>query len=82
MEANVTVCLPYICFYVAEHEYVHVSGILAIVTMGLYMTNVGKTEISTESDQSIHAIWKYIGFTAETLIFILTGFVLGGTFAE
>ena len=38
MEANLTVCLPYICFYVAEHKDVHVSGILALVTMGLYMT--------------------------------------------
>jgi len=82
MEANLTVCLPYICFYVAEHEKIHVSGILALVSMGLYMTNVGRTQISSESDQSIHAIWGYIGFVAETLIFLLTGFVLGGEFAN
>ena len=78
MEANLTVCLPYVCFYIAEHDKVHVSGILALVTMGLYMTNIGKTQISSESTHSIHAIWGYIGFMAETLIFLLTGFVLGG----
>ena len=82
MEANITVCLPYICFYVAEHEEVHVSGILALVTMGLYMTNVGKTQISSDSEKQIHAIWSYIGFVAETLIFFLTGFVLGGALSE
>lgn len=82
MEANITVCLPYLCFYVAEHEEVHVSGILALVTMGLYMTNVGKTQISSDSEMQIHAIWSYIGFVAETLIFFLTGFVLGGALSE
>ena len=78
MEANLTVCLPYLCFYVAEHEKVHVSGILALVAMGLYMSGAGKTTISSDSEHSIHAIWGYIGFTAESIIFLLTGFVLGG----
>lgn len=82
MEANLTVCLPYILFYVAERPDVHVSGILALVTMGLYMTNVGKTQISSESDEAIHSIWHYIGFSAETLIFLLTGVVLGGEFVS
>ena len=82
MEANLTVCLPYILFYTAEHHDVHVSGILALVTMGLYMTNVGKTQISSESDEAIHSIWHYIGFMAETLIFLLTGIVLGGEFVN
>jgi NhaP-type Na+/H+ or K+/H+ antiporter len=80
MEANLTVCLPYILFYVCEHHSVHVSGILALVAMGLYMTNRGRTRISTESEETIHAIWHYIGFAAETLIFTLTGFILGGEF--
>lgn len=70
--------MPYILFYTAEHHSVHVSGILALVAMGLYMTNRGRTRISTESEEAIHAIWSYIGFTAETLIFLLTGIVLGG----
>ena len=79
MEANITVCFPYIAFYVAEHHNVHVSGILALVAMGLFMTRSGKTTaISTESEESIHAIWSYIGFAAETLIFALTGLILGG----
>ena len=80
MEANLTVCFPYICFYVSEHHSVHVSGILALVAMGLYMTNRGRTGISCESEEAIHAIWSYIGFAAETLIFLLTGIILGGEY--
>ena len=82
MEANLTVCMPYILFYVAELHAVHVSGILALVAMGLYMTNRGRTRISTESEETIHAIWSYIGFVAETLIFLLTGIVLGGKLVD
>ena len=80
LEANVTLCLPYILFYVAEHPAIHVSGILALVACGLYMTNRGRTRISNESEEAIHHIWSYFGFGAETLIFMLTGYVLGGTF--
>ena len=80
LEANLTVCVPYILFYIAEHHDVHISGILALVAMGLYMTNRGRTRISTESEEAIHSIWSYIGFVAETLIFLLTGIVLGGEF--
>lgn len=82
MEANLTVVMPYICFYVAEHHRVHVSGILALVAMGLYMTNRGRTRISTESEETIHAIWSYISFVAETLIFLLTGIILGAEFVS
>ncbi len=81
LESNLTVCMPYILFYVAEHHDVHVSGILALVAMGLYMTNRGRARISTESEEAIHAIWHYIGFVAETLIFLISGIVLGGTFS-
>ena len=80
IEANLTLCIPYILFYVSEHPKVHVSGILALVACGLYMTNRGRTHISTESEEAIHHVWHYFGFAAETLIFLLTGYVLGGTF--
>lgn len=79
LEGNLTLCMPYLLFYVAEHESVHVSGILATVAMGLYMTN-SRTRISTESEEAIHVIWSYVAFVAETLIFLETGIVLGGTF--
>ena len=79
LEANITLCMPYLLFYVAEHQSVHVSGILALVACGLWMTKRGRTQISNESEEAIHHIWSYFGFGAETLIFMLTGYVLGGT---
>ena len=41
------------------------------------MTRSGRTMISAESEHSVHHVWGYIGYIAETIIFILTGLILG-----
>ena len=77
LEVNSTLFVSYIIFFVAESTGLHVSGILAIVCLGLYMTNLGKTKISAESEHAVHHVWGYIGFMAETIIFIMTGIIMG-----
>ena len=77
LEVNTTIFISYLLFFIAESTSVHVSGILAVVAMGLYMTNTGKTRISANSEHSVHHVWGYIGFVAETVIFILTGVIMG-----
>ena len=77
LEVNTTIFVSYLIFFIAESTPVHVSGILAVVFMGLYMTNVGKTRISAESEHAVHHVWGYIGFVAETVIFILSGIIMG-----
>lgn len=77
LEANATVFVSYLVFFLAEGTSLHVSGILAIVTLGLYMTNSGKNQISRESEHAVHHVWGFIGFVAETVIFIVTGVILG-----
>lgn len=67
----------YLLFFLAESTKLHVSGILAIVTLGLYMTNTGKTKISAESEHAVHNVWGFIGFIAETVIFIVSGIIIG-----
>ena len=55
------------------------SGIIALVGCGVYMTATGKTKtVSVEAEHDIHAVWSYIGFAAETIIFMITGFDIGG----
>ena len=41
------------------------------------MTNTGKTKISSESEHAVHNVWSYIGFVAETVIFIISGVIIG-----
>jgi NhaP-type Na+/H+ or K+/H+ antiporter len=78
LETNLTFCFAYITFYVAELPAIHVSGILAIVFLGLYMTRGGKNFISAESEHAVHNFWGQVGFIAETLIFVLSGLMMGG----
>lgn len=58
--ANLTIVMSYICFFVAQHEYVDTSGILALVVLGLYTSHYGKPHIDTETQVAIHTIWNYI----------------------
>jgi len=76
LEVNTTIFCSYMLFFVAENIF-KVSGILAIVALGLYMTNTGKTKISAESEHAVHHVWGYIGFVAETVIFIVSGIIMG-----
>jgi NhaP-type Na+/H+ or K+/H+ antiporter len=77
LEVNTTIFASYLLFFLTENTEIHVSGILAIVAFGLYMSNIGKTRISTESEHAVHHVWGFIGFVAETVIFILTGLIMG-----
>jgi NhaP-type Na+/H+ or K+/H+ antiporter len=49
LSVTVMVVGAYFCFYIAELTFLKVSGILAIVTLGLYMSAVGKRKIYPES---------------------------------
>jgi len=37
----------------------------------------GKARISVDSEHALHHVWGYMGFMAETVIFILSGVVMG-----
>jgi len=77
LEVNLTICFCYLTFYIAEIPSIHVSGILAVVTLGLWMSREGKTTISTDSEQAVHNVWMVLGFGAETLIFLISGIMIG-----
>ena len=75
LEANLTICFAYLCWFCCE-TLAGASGILAIVCLGLYMTDNGKYRISVESESMMHNLWSYIGFIAETAIFAISGLIM------
>lgn len=76
---NITLVGCYLLYFTAEYVHlgIHVSGIMALVAMGLYMAAFGRTKFSTESRERVHHIWKVFVFIAETIIFILGGVIVG-----
>jgi NhaP-type Na+/H+ or K+/H+ antiporter len=67
----------YISFYCAEFTFLGVSGILCIVCLGLFMSAFGKSKIYAESEHAIHTVWGFAQYGCETLIFLLTGILIG-----
>ena len=76
---NITVVSCYILYFTAEYVDlgIHISGIMSLVSMGLYMAAFGKTHISVDAKAIVHNFWKIYIFVAETIIFILGGVLVG-----
>ena len=69
---TLTITLAYFSFIVAEH-YLHVSGVMAVVTAGLVMGSTGRTAISPDTFHALHETWGQLGFWAISVIFVLVG---------
>ena len=63
---NITLVGCYLLYFTAEYVHlgIHVSGIMALVSMGLYMAAFGRTKFSPESRERVHHIWKIYTFIA------------------
>jgi Na+/H+ antiporter len=75
VEITVTLVLAYAAMVVAE-GLLHVSGVMAIVTAGLWMAGPGQTRISPEVRHFLHRFWEMLAFLANTLIFFLVGLAI------
>ncbi len=75
VEISVIVVAAYLTFFICEN-FLHVSGVLGLVALGLAMASVGKTRISPEVEKFLHEFWELFAFIANTLIFIIVGVVI------
>lgn len=69
-EITLTVAAAYLVFLLGEH-YLHVSGVVAVVTTALVISYEGRTRVSAETWTSLVEVWKQIGYWASSLIFLL-----------
>lgn len=71
IEITFTTVAAFGSFLLAEHF--HLSGVLATLTSGLIIGNVGHISISARSRQAVDEFWEYAAFVANSLIFLLIG---------
>lgn len=81
-QTNLTLVTAYFLFFTADGTSVHVSGALAVVTFGLFMSAYGKTLISPNVEKYLHEFWGLISTCMESIIFIMGGMLLGMHFVE
>ena len=79
LSTNITFFACYALFFVSE-IYLKVSGVIAIVTLGVLMGKFGKVSINPESEHYLHSVWSYLHFLLESILFIITGVFIGKYF--
>jgi NhaP-type Na+/H+ or K+/H+ antiporter/CRP-like cAMP-binding protein len=75
VEITLTLALAYGAMFLAEHV-LHVSGVIAVVSAGLWMSARGRLQISPEVAQFLERFWEMLSYLANTLIFFLVGLVV------
>ena len=79
IEVTLTFLTPFASYLLAEHF--HFSGVLAVVTTGLYLSFRSAEIFSNESRIMAYAVWEVILFILNSLIFILLGLQLRSVMA-
>src|SRR5712692_1854448 len=74
VENTISLLTPFIAYIPAEHA--GPSGVLSVVTVGLYVARQGPRTISASTRLQALSIWRMLEFIFEGLIFIITGLEL------
>jgi len=74
IEVTLTFLTPFASYLLAEHF--HFSGVIAVVTTGLYLSFRSGQMFSHESRIMAYSVWEVVIFILNSLIFILLGLQL------
>jgi Na+/H+ antiporter len=74
VEGTVSLLSPFIAYLPAE--WLHVSGVLAVVTQGIYLSRRIPQVVSPRSRLRAYAMWETLVFILNGVIFILIGLQL------
>ena len=76
-EITLTIVAAYSAFLVAEGTELKVSGVLAVVFLGLYLSEFAV--FSTRSEVGLRSFWHIVEYIADTLVFIVSGLIVADT---
>jgi Na+/H+ antiporter len=76
---TLTLLTPFASYLIAEHF--HFSGVLAVVTSGLYLSFRSGQIFSHQSRIMVYSVWEVIVFIVNSLVFILLGLQLQSVMA-
>ncbi len=83
IEVALTTIAAFGSFLLAEHF--HLSGVLACVTAGLMMGNLGllreeaRSYLSYKGREFVHGFWEYAAFLANSMVFLMIGVDVAAT---
>ncbi|MEO6290596.1 MAG: Na+/H+ antiporter [Ginsengibacter sp.] len=74
IQTTITFIIPFTSYLIAEE--LEISGVLAVVCTGLYLSYNSESIITSKSRITIYAVWSVVSFILNGLIFILIGLQL------
>lgn len=74
IEITLSITAAYLTYMIAE--FLHVSGVVALVSLALMFSTIGRTRISPEISHFLHQFWEVMTYMANTLIFLIVGVVI------
>ncbi|KAI4308480.1 hypothetical protein L6164_031554 [Bauhinia variegata] len=75
IQITLTLAVSYVAYFIAQ-EHADVSGVLTVMTLGMFYSAVAKTAFKGDGQQSLHHFWEMVAYIANTLIFILSGVII------
>jgi monovalent cation/hydrogen antiporter len=79
IEISITLLTPFIVYLCAEA--LHVSGVLAVMSAGLYLSRQSARFFSSTTRLQANAVWEVLVFLLNGLLFVLIGLQLHGILA-
>jgi Na+/H+ antiporter len=76
IDTAITLITPYLMYITAEHF--HYSGVLAVVTGGLFLSYRSHDIFSYDSRLQVQSVWNILVFLLNGIVFILIGLQLPG----
>ncbi|MEO8111555.1 MAG: Na+/H+ antiporter [Ginsengibacter sp.] len=74
IQTTITFIIPFTSYLIAEQ--LHISGVLAVVCTGIYLSYNAESIITHQARITIYSVWQVISFILNGLIFILIGLQL------
>ncbi|HEV2879451.1 MAG TPA: sodium:proton antiporter [Candidatus Eremiobacteraceae bacterium] len=75
IEALGSLVIAYGSYFVAE--WIHASGLVAVIVAGMFLSRVGSRFGSfTSTRQSVNQLWEFIAFAANSMLFLLVGLAI------
>ncbi|CAH9078899.1 unnamed protein product, partial [Cuscuta epithymum] len=81
IEITLTLAVSYVAYFTAQ-EMANFSGVLTVMTLGMFYSAVAKTAFKGDGKKSMHHFWEMVAYIANTLIFILSGLVIADGFLQ
>ncbi|MDB5192848.1 MAG: Na+/H+ antiporter, partial [Segetibacter sp.] len=76
VETSLTLVTPFVAYLLAEHF--HTSGVLAVVTAGLFISWRSREVFSSQTRLQTKSVWETVIFLLNGIVFILIGLQMPG----